>query len=249
MFINILSYNIHKGFSLGNLKLTIHKIKDAIASVNADVVFLQEVVGEQQKKLRAYKEYPLDPHFEYMAKNLYPYVCYSKNATYGHGHHGNAILSRYPLSFWEHINISTNRFEQRGLLHARTLIPNQKLKVELDLFCVHLDLFHRGRKKQYKQVMQRIYEYCVHDSPFIIAGDFNDWHKKASSYLTPLGPNEAFKALYGRYAKTFPVHYPLLPLDRVYLRGIEVCAAHVLTGHPWRGLSDHAPLLVKLKLD
>jgi endonuclease/exonuclease/phosphatase family metal-dependent hydrolase len=38
------------------------------------------------------------------------------------------------------------------------------------------------------------------------------------------------------------VRRPLLKLDRVYLRNLQVEQAEVLSGHPWRDLSDHAAL-------
>jgi endonuclease/exonuclease/phosphatase family metal-dependent hydrolase len=49
-------------------------------------------------------------------------------------------------------------------------------------------------------------------------------------------------------AKTFPVGAPILSLDRIYVRGIQIKSAQVLQGTPWRSLSDHAPLTADLEL-
>ena len=46
--IKILTYNIHKGFSMGNFRFILHEIKDALRHIDADVVFLQEVHGERR---------------------------------------------------------------------------------------------------------------------------------------------------------------------------------------------------------
>ena len=46
--IKILTYNIHKGFSTGNRQFVLQKIKESIKASEADVVFLQEVIGQHE---------------------------------------------------------------------------------------------------------------------------------------------------------------------------------------------------------
>ena len=50
-------------------------------------------------------------------------------------------------------------------------------------------------------------------------------------------------------ARTFPAAFPVLRLDRVYVRGFQIASARVLTGPTWRKLSDHAPIVAELVLD
>lgn len=52
-----------------------------------------------------------------------------------------------------------------------------------------------------------------------------------------------------RPARTFPAAFPLLRLDRVYVRGFKIASAQVLSGPAWRKLSDHAPILAELVFD
>ena len=40
----------------------------------------------------------------------------------------------------------------------------------------------------------------------------------------------------------------MFQLDRIYIRGFQVQAARVHTGHAWHRISDHAALTAKLKL-
>ena len=47
--LRILTLNIHKGFSMGNRHFTLEKIKSCLRDSKANVVFLQEVVGENVK--------------------------------------------------------------------------------------------------------------------------------------------------------------------------------------------------------
>ena len=50
-------------------------------------------------------------------------------------------------------------------------------------------------------------------------------------------------------ARTFPSGFPLLRLDRMYVRGFAIASAQVLSGPTWRKLSDHAPILAELVFD
>ncbi len=50
-------------------------------------------------------------------------------------------------------------------------------------------------------------------------------------------------------ARTFPSGFPLLRLDRMYVRGFRIAQAQVLHGPSWRKLSDHAPILAELVFD
>ncbi len=50
-------------------------------------------------------------------------------------------------------------------------------------------------------------------------------------------------------ARTFPSGFPLLRLDRMYVRGFRIASAQVLSGPTWRKLSDHAPIVAELAID
>lgn len=235
MQLKILTYNIHKGFNWRNSELTIKKIKDALKQTDADIVFLQEIVGENKIMPKKHKEW-IDAQHEYLADSIWNDYAYAKNAVYDHRHHGNAILSRFPIKSWDQLDISTNKREQRGILACDIETPRGMLHT----FCVHLDLFHKGRSIQYKKINEFINDRCKAGDPKILAGDFNDWNQAASTFLKDF--QEASKLLHGRYQKTFPVHYPILRLDRIYVKGIHPFQVQTLTGKQWRSLSDHSPI-------
>ena len=86
------------------------------------------------------------------------------------------------------------------------------------------------------------------EAPVIIAGDFNDWRLKADATLTPTGLREVFVDSFGAPAKSFPARFPLLRLDRIYVRNARSRAPRVLSNRPWSHLSDHAPLAVEVTL-
>jgi endonuclease/exonuclease/phosphatase family metal-dependent hydrolase len=247
----ILSYNIHKGFSSVK-KFTLHRMRDEIRQVHPDLIFIQEVHGAQPRrrerlsKDKRSKRSALS-QFEFLAHDIWPHFSYGQNATYTNGHHGNAILSKYPILSSNNLDLSSNRLERRGLLHATIQLPS--LTLPLNIFCTHLNLLENGRKKQLLHVSKHIRRSFAKKTPLILAGDFNDWRQSANKYLKKsVGLDEAFENLHGDNAKTFPSAYPLLPLDRIYFRGLDLVRAQSLTHRPWRSLSDHVPIVAEFIL-
>jgi endonuclease/exonuclease/phosphatase family metal-dependent hydrolase len=239
--LKILSYNIHKGFTPGNSTFVLGKMRDILRRVHPDIVFLQEVLGDHKKHRKDIAGWPEGSQFEFLADQVWPHYAYGKNAVYTSGHHGNAILSKFPFSEWENINVSTNRLESRGILHG--VIPLPGLKNHLHVFCIHLNLLHRGRNKQVEALCSRIRKKVPDESPIIIGGDFNDWYGSTTKILMESIPTqEVFQFSTGRHARTWPSKTPVLPLDRIYCRGVRVASAKLLKGKEWQSLSDHLPL-------
>lgn len=239
MRLKLLSYNMHKGFCLRNRHYVIEHMRSALHAVNADVIFLQEIKG--QHPLAHHREaHGEDSQCVFMAGEQWMHHAYGKNAVYTEGDHGNAILSKYPLLRWENHDISTNRFEQRGLLHAVLALPDER---ELHLLCVHLNLLQRGRRKQVTNITRHIEQTVPEDAPLVLAGDFNDWNLRATPTLArQLGLIDVRHHLHGSHARTYPSFLPLLQLDRIYLRGADPVRSGVLSGTPWNKLSDHSAL-------
>ncbi len=244
----ILTYNIHKGFSASNRRFILHGIKDALQEVDADVLFLQEIQGEHQHHSSRIENWPDNGQFEFLADEIWPHHAYGKNAIYNKGHHGNAILSKYNFCEWENINVSLMKTASRSLLHGTLDIPF--ISSRMHVICVHLGLFGHERERQLEQLIKRINSHVPQNEPLIIAGDFNDWRSRAERHLNNiLGVKEVFKDLHGQHARTFPAWLPVLPMDRIYTRGLEVVDCRPLDGHPWRRLSDHLPLMSEFILD
>lgn len=235
--LKVLSYNIHKGVCYYTRKTVLEELRHGIRAHDPDIVFLQEVRGESKA--------PVAPQFEFLADKIWPHHAYGKNAVYTKGHHGNAILSKYPIEHWHNLNISTNQLESRGLLHAKVKLPKVG---QVDLFCIHLDLLEKGRAQQIAKITERIQE-VVTDGPVIMAGDFNDWRMRISDKLgKQLGFSEAGLKHLGRHAKTFPSVRPTWALDRIYYRGLQLKDYSVLKDGGWQKLSDHLAVTATFKL-
>lgn len=245
MRLRILTYNMHKGFCFYSRQYVLQELRKAVREVNADVVFLQEVMGVHPPKFNG--ELELDSQFEYLADEIWSHFAYGKNAAYSEGHHGNAILSKYPIVDFDNINVSTNPFEKRGLLHVQIQVEGRSLP--LHLICLHLDLLERGRRQQVQSLITHANVRVPVKEPLIVAGDFNDWNQKFSDPLSEqLGLRESGVTFTGQHAPTFPSLRPFLALDRVYVRRFHVRDYQVLFGLPWRRMSDHAAVVVELEL-
>lgn len=239
--LHVATYNIHKGFSHFNRRVVVHELRERLHALGADVIFLQEVVGAHDRHAERFDDWPVKPQYEFLADAVWIDFAYGKNAVYDGGHHGNAILSRFPIVSWENEDVSTHRFERRGLLHCEIRVPGWART--LHCVCVHLGLFARGRTRQLRALERRIREMVPQDAPLVIAGDFNDWQGRASRILVDsLELREVFELTRGRAARSFPSALPLFRLDRIYVRGFHVKHAHVHHGPPWSRISDHAAL-------
>jgi endonuclease/exonuclease/phosphatase family metal-dependent hydrolase len=245
--IKVLTYNIHKGFSIGNLRFILHEIKKLLRHIDADVVFLQEIHGERRISKNRFDDWPNNRQFEFLADQVWHHHAYAKNAIYKSGHHGNAILSKYPIVEWENIDVSMMQSASRSLLHGTIQVPGLEQKIHI--ICVHLGLLERERERQLSTLAKRIASHVPYNEPLIIAGDFNDWRGRAEHHLhQDLDVKEVFKNTQGSYARTFPAWLPVLSMDRIYFRGLDVVGCRHLYGRPWRSMSDHTPLLAEFRL-
>jgi len=142
--LRVVTLNIHKGLSQFNRRLVIHELRDGLRALKPDVVFLQEVQGLNQRFSMRFAGCPPDPQHAFLAGQDWQHV-YGCNAVYDHGHHGNAILSRFGFVSSENTDVSDHRYERRGLLHSVVAVPGWRRN--LHCVCVHLSLHERGRSR------------------------------------------------------------------------------------------------------
>ncbi|MBB3214828.1 endonuclease/exonuclease/phosphatase family metal-dependent hydrolase [Herbaspirillum sp. Sphag1AN] len=265
MQLRIATYNIHKGVTSLTGRPRIHALKQALTKLDADILFLQEVQGRHDRNaVRHTTSWPQLGQHEYLAEGSH-HVAYGMNAVYDHGHHGNALLSRFPIAASRNQDVSDHAYESRGILHCVLDIEG----TAVHCYVIHLGLFAGGRRRQTAALIEAVLASAGTNAPIIIAGDFNDWSNQLSDMLRErLGVKEVFdqqvkttgligylRQLSGlstahqpQPARTFPAAMPVLQLDRIYLRGFEVETAQVLRGGLWATLSDHAPIITTLHL-
>lgn len=249
--LRVTTYNIHKGFSQFNRRMVVHELRERLRELGADIVFLQEVQGLHLGHAARHHDWPEEPQHEFLAADFWPAAAYGRNMVYDHGHHGNAILSRFPILAQHNQDVTRLRFENRGLLHCVVDVPG--LDARLHCVCVHLSLFGRSRRHQLDALATRLETIVPTGAPLLICGDFNDWRNRAHDLLAArLGMVEVFGAQSNpagcRPPRSFPSALPLFRLDRIYVRGLAVEHSEVHHGLPWSRISDHAALSARLGL-
>ena len=245
--IKVMTVNTHKGFGAFNRRFILPELRDAVRSVGADVVFLQEVQGTHQRHARRWAGYPDEPHYEFLADTIWPQFAYGRNAVYPKGHHGNAVLSKFPIESFTNHDVSITGPEKRGLLHCVLRLPGREQN--LHAICAHLGLAETHRQQQLDLLCEIVRGEVPADAPLVVAGDFNDWRGRAHELLAQGAQlREVFVHARGHAARTFPARWPMLALDRIYVRNAEGHAPVVLPRMPWSHLSDHAPLVAEISL-
>jgi endonuclease/exonuclease/phosphatase family metal-dependent hydrolase len=239
--LRVATYNIHKGVQgLGPARrLEIHNLGHAVEQLDADIICLQEVRKLNRSEQDYFTRWPDMPQADFLAPEGYEAV-YQTNAFTRHGEHGNALLSRWPVVWHKHEDISDHRFEQRGLLHVHVVVEDMPVHV----IVVHLGLIPASRARQVQQLAAYIAREIPPDVRLIVAGDFNDWGNQMRLALNRIQMHCFDKP----GARTYPSRLPLAQLDYVYGRGMQPLGLEVPRGRIWWRMSDHLPLLAEFRM-
>lgn len=241
----IATFNIHKGLTQFNARFALHHQRELLRKLQADILFLQEVRDVHANHSKRFEAWPEAGQVEFLADAIWPHYAYGRNSVYPAGHHGNALLSKFPIIKTTNEDISAHTSEQRGMLHSEINVPNWD--TPLHAICVHLGLFAQWRHQQLLDVALYIEQHVPPDAPLIIAGDFNDWSMHAGRlFAKRLNLHEVFEHHTGKSARSFPSWLPVLRLDRIYIRGFQVKHVEVHSGAQFFKLSDHAVLTATL---
>jgi endonuclease/exonuclease/phosphatase family metal-dependent hydrolase len=95
--LHIATFNIHKGFTHFNARFSLHHQRDLLRKLHADIIFLQEVQDVHVKNSKHIEASTTSGQVEYLADALWSDFAYGKNSVYPAGHHGNALLSKFPI--------------------------------------------------------------------------------------------------------------------------------------------------------
>jgi len=168
--LTVLSYNIHKGWGPLRMRYTLGAMRDALVALAPDVVLLQEVQGRLEESDSSSQVSGLPQH-HFLAEPLWPYAAYGGNRFYHKGHHGNAVLTRFPIQMAHNHDLSAaRRWESRGALEVVIEAHGRRIH----LFSVHLGLRRHWRRWQLTR-LREIVAAVPHGEAVIIGGDFNDW--------------------------------------------------------------------------
>lgn len=130
----IVTYNIHKGRGMDG-RISIKRIVDVLAELDADIVALQEVFSVSDSH---------QGQVETIAEKLDMYPAFGCTRHHQGRPYGNAILTRWPILLWRDLNISWGPREKRGCIRADVKTPRGILHV----YNIHMGTRYFERRHQ-----------------------------------------------------------------------------------------------------
>ena len=95
--LHIATYNIHKGLSFFKRRLVIHEVREHLRLIDADLFSCRRCRAAMRARPALLQLARPVRSTKFIADSVWTDFAYGRNAVYDAGHHGNAILSRYPM--------------------------------------------------------------------------------------------------------------------------------------------------------
>ena len=188
--LRIASYNLHGCVGHDGAR-DAQRIAGVIAELGCDTVGLQEVFG-----------------LEVLQKKLNMTAIPGPHHLWHDRHVGNALLTRRKVLAVRNHDYSWPRHEPRTALDVDLEVDGETVRV----IVTHLGLKPAERRFQVRKLLELLKHVPLHER-VIVLGDINEW--------LPLGrPLRWLHGLFGHSPaeRTFPSRWPLLALDRVWVR-------------------------------
>lgn len=224
--IRAMTWNIHGGVGRDG-RLDLARMLALVRRVDPDVLALQEL---DSRRLNG-TEHPLKLFERVVGR---PGVHATAIAT-ADGDYGQALFSRWPLREAAVHDISIGSCEPRRVVEATVMSPAG----EIHVLATHLGLSLLERREQMRKLKALI---CKPARATLVLGDFNDW-------MWPGSVQRALAAILPSrtHLRTFPAHFPILKLDRIYCRP-RGALVRCWTEKDGAASSDHLPLVADLEL-
>ncbi len=213
------SYNIHVAVGRDG-RFDPDRILNVIRELNADLIALQEVQGLDVLNFLA-----RHAGFDAIAGS----TLLRKGQDYG-----NALLTRLPIRQVARFDLSVPDREPRGALDAMLDADGQPFRV----LATHLGLRPAERRCQTRGLLQQLKQWDGGEMTALL-GDFNEWLpwsrplRRLNTWFEP-APAPA----------TYPAGFPLLRLDRIWLRPRRRLRTLYAYRSPLtRIASDHVPVV------
>jgi endonuclease/exonuclease/phosphatase family metal-dependent hydrolase len=229
---NVVTYNIHSGH--GHSGASLDRIADALRSLHADIVLLQEVDSGRSRTGRVNQP-------EALAARLDMVSAYGGNARLDGGVIGNAILTRYPLVSAKNSPLpNADGRQPRGLLHAVLKVDG----IEVSVFDNHLD-FHSDALKA-RQMAHAAQLIAADPLPGIVGGDLNSFPGSGAAAAARSVAQDPFPLVGRGSSATSPADRPRSRIDYLLHRGTGLTP--LVTTVPPVLLSDHRPVFASYRL-
>jgi endonuclease/exonuclease/phosphatase family metal-dependent hydrolase len=225
----VASYNVHGGVGSDG-QFSPERIAKVVAGIGADVIGLQEVhLGPGSFDM-----------LEYLGQITGMHIVSGPTLTRPvHGEYGNALLTRHKVLAVRQLDLCVTGREPRGALDV-VLDCGYPLRV----LATHLGLRPWERREQVAKLLQALTEDEGAEGVMatVLLGDINEWFL----WGRPLRWLHAhFRSLPPR--RTFPAQWPLLALDRIWVKPFSLVRRVRAYRSPQARLaSDHLPLFADI---
>jgi len=221
----MLTWNLHAGVGPDG-RYDLGRVVALVQKHDPDIVALQEIDS------RGRGESP----FTFLAQALGSHAAEARTIVAPDGYYGHALISRWPLGEVAIHDISVSRREARCAIEGTVATPYGPL----DIASVHLGLNWHERREQ-AAILAAMAGTTRRTS--VMLGDFNDW------FVFGTVRRGLAAVLPGRTKlRTFPARWPLLMLDRIYVRPASALVRY-WTDREARLISDHLPVIADIRLD
>lgn len=232
--LRVVTYNIHRCRGMDR-RTQPHRIAAVLATIDADVVALQEVIGAGTGGVS---------HIEEIGAALgMGWVMTPARELRGH-QFGNAVLSRHPIRGHVGYDLTWKTCEARRL---------QRVDVDVDGRTLHIYNVHLGtailERRHQAQRLATIAASRHVGGPKLVLGDFNEWMRGLTTKLLSRKLKSIDLRGYLNRRRTYPGLFPILHLDHIYYAGhVEVLGVELWRTRLSLVASDHLPLVATVRI-
>ena len=232
--VRVATYNIHRGRGLDG-RTRLERIASVLATIDADVVALQEVVGASPLKAGQAEELGAALGMGWV---MAP-TRHLRTALFG-----NVVLSRFPVKHHAQYDLTWKTCEHRGVQRVDVSLEEDTLHV----YNVHLGTSLLERRHQAAKLASIVHDRRI-PGPKIVLGDFNEWARGMAKDVLAERLHSIDLSKHLSRRRTYPGFFPILHLDHIYYEGdVDVRSVELPRTRKALIASDHLPLVANLRI-
>ena len=233
--VRVATYNVHRCRGM-DARTQPQRIASVLATLDADIIALQEVVGARQRRPGQAAELGAALGMGWV---MAP-TRHLRGALFG-----NVVLTRLPVRQHVQHDLSWKTCEPRGAQRVDVALDDDHL---LHIYNVHLGTSLGERRVQAGMLADLVHARRPH-GPSVVLGDFNEWARGLTTDILSARLESVNLTPYLTRKRSYPGWFPLFHLDHIYYRGrVEVTHVELVRTRQALMASDHLPLVADLKV-